>query len=424
MAMDGGKDEQETRPRSYPLAVTRPFPPGGEDERVFGFGAPGPELQAVKEAERPFCVIADPAHLGVPLPTLDPEQASFGNTLWVGEWLASVDLPPQAGDPVSAPVLILKFGEGEVRALLADPTEWTAGETFLPLGEGREPADYAAAFQARVADGLDRAQDWTSIYAGLSTLDGGWWSGFLVLGARIGPEGLPMQLGFLKADPAIEGLTFDFLWSVQGPPESTPMGGIVDYRAPPSGSATDGPRVKLRDLQLVVFYSGLRLFRCAVDVALASGATLSLSGAYRQADGRSSYVFTPAGDEVCSLDRGVEGTQSIAAWLEPLLAGAWLFDTDPAEPLSLRVEGSYCVRIAEGLAPAEMPMLLLPAQPMRGLSSAALAKRLGEHVDGWRRQMALAEGAELRFRLTLVSQGGPFVTLPPVGLDLARVAAP
>jgi hypothetical protein len=423
--MDGGEDEQETGPPSYPLAVTRRFPPDGEDERIFGFGAPGAELRAVAEAERPFCVIADPTHLGLPLPTLDPEQTSFGNTLWVGEWLATIDLPQQAADPASAVALILKFCEGELRALLADPAEWTAPEAFLSLGEGRELADYAAAFQARVAEGLDRAQDPGSVYADLRTLDGEWWSGFLVLGARIGAEGLPKQLGFLKADPSVETLTFDFLWSNPGPPESTPMSGIADYRAPPSGSAPDGPRVKLRDLQLVVFYTGIRLFRCAVDVTLAGGATLSLTGAYRQADGRSSYVFSPAApEEVCSLDRGFEGTQAVAAWLEPLLAGAWLFDTDPAEPLSLRIEGSYCVPIAEGLAPAELPVLLLPAQPMRALSSAALAARLGEHVDAWRRQMALPEGAELRFRVTLSSERGPFVTLPAVGLDLAQVAAP
>jgi hypothetical protein len=71
------------------LAVTRRYP-DDMDERISGFGNPGPELRALLARASPFCVMADPRPLGAPAEAADPVRPSFVDRLWIRDWLARV----------------------------------------------------------------------------------------------------------------------------------------------------------------------------------------------------------------------------------------------------------------------------------------------------------------------------------------------
>lgn len=407
------------------LAETASVAEDGQN-RIFGFGAPGPALRSLSEVAQLFCVIADPEQLGTVAETADPIRPTFGNRLSIAGWSFAADI---GSDDLSS-VLILKYRSMPLIDLAGRVAEWTDPTSFsAPVGP--VSARLGADLQAIMAGMSEDPPSALSALPGDSN-----WIGFFLLRPLI--VGFPAQLSFLATDPAMATVAGEFVASTHAPfGGESDLCGRIRYRAPAS-EADDGAGeadhpVRVVALDVTFQNSAVAAYRARVGLDLGGPRPMLIEGQAQWQAAIGSYTFAPVEPGPYALCEAAGEPRALGDWLEPLFARLWAIGDGTASgaALNLKLEVTYQVATGPGLPPAVVPVLFVPTQDMATVTAAEMAEHVSDGLSFWIADTAAGGGddAAFGFAVVLSPQGdvpGPILDLPAIDLPMSRVlrAAP
>lgn len=400
------------------------LPPTGTPQRLLGFGAPEPAIQAMLEANELFAVIADPTRLGAQAPgDFGTGGPTFANGLWLGPWPLSVAVG-SSEPPDYSNVTLIKHRVGKLRDLVADPALWSGSDLAA-----EDPSSLSAWIGAYLDEACRKAGN-DPLYRPFAELveDEGF-AGILVLRPSLDLHALPEEMAALPSWLGTERLHAHHCGVSYGDPRYVGVFGAIDHQPAAGGDpGSAGGGLSLASVRAQFRYSDMVGFDCRVAARPADTglvAPVLLKGGYSGAQGRRGYLFEPAG-EAFALGRSGDSPRPLDEWflrIEPVLTG-WL---GPAASVGGTFEFrlTYEYPLSPGGISTSLPVLMVPPSPLSNV--ADLLRSAARQAGSWLEEMA-PPAMDARFSLAASVQSHPScegflrATLPAFTLSLDRVA--